>query len=348
MDNSKEEQLATAIGRLPRVELASVRPTPLESMPRLSAALGGPPIYIKRDDLTGLGFGGNKTRMFEFSLADALEHGADTIVAGAAVQSNYCRQLSAACARLGLELHLVLRPVRPIDLQESQGNNLLQRLFGARVTVLESFDHARQQEALQAKVDELEARGRKVYWPRRPDTVDLDALAYAEVGLEIATQCRERRLNPSHLYLCALDTTQAGVVLGLNYIGSPIQVRAYCPIEDQTDRFEDIASIANQGARRLGLDVDIDPASIDNDDSAVGTRYGVPTPEGLAALNLVAQTEGILLDPVYTSKAMAGLIADIAAGKLDPQVPVVFLHTGGAPALFGYADEVLASIKEYP
>ena len=345
MDNAKEKALADALARLPRVELASVRPTPLESLPRLSRELGGPPIYIKRDDLTGLAFGGNKTRMFEFSLADALEQGADTIVAGAAVQSNYCRQLAAACARLGLELHLVLRPVRPVDLQESQGNNLLQRLCGARVTVLETYDHASQQEALRAKVEELGAAGRAVYWPRRPDTVDLDALAYAEVGLELAVQCREHRLNPSHLYLCALDTTQAGVVLGLSFIQSPIQVRAYCPIEEQTDRFEDIASIANQAARRLGLDINIEPAAVDNDDTAVGERYGVPTPEGLDALRLVARTEGILLDPVYTSKAMAGLIADIRAGKLDPETPVVFLHTGGAPALFGYAVDVLASLE---
>src|SRR3989337_1597967 len=131
MSLEREKQLEDAIGRLPRLQFASVRPTPLEPMAHLSAQLGGPDLYIKRDDLTGLAFGGNKTRMLEFSLAHALQIGADTVVPGAAVQSNYCRQMAAACAKLGLELHLVLRPPREIDKHEVQGNHFLQRLFGA-------------------------------------------------------------------------------------------------------------------------------------------------------------------------------------------------------------------------
>ena len=131
-----EAQLETALATLPRVQLASIRPTPLEPLAKLSALLGGPDIYIKRDDLTGLAFGGNKTRMLELSLADAIEKGAEVIVSGSAVQSNYCRQMAAACARLDLELHLILRPVRPIDHKEVQGNHLLMRLFGANVEIL--------------------------------------------------------------------------------------------------------------------------------------------------------------------------------------------------------------------
>ncbi|SVC74566.1 uncharacterized protein METZ01_LOCUS327420, partial [marine metagenome] len=130
MSLEREDQLQQAIGSLPRLSLASIRPTPLEHLPRLSSELGGPEIYIKRDDLTGLAFGGNKTRMLEFAMADAQAKGAEVIVFGAAVQSNYCRQMAAACARLGLELYLILRPVRPIDHQEVQGNHLLMRLFG--------------------------------------------------------------------------------------------------------------------------------------------------------------------------------------------------------------------------
>src|SRR5690606_27493099 len=146
----REHQLEEAIARLQRIKLGYF-PTPLEPLPRLSAALGGPPIYIKRDDLTGLAFGGNKTRMLEFSMAEALGRGVDTIVMGAAVQSNYCRQLAAACAKLGLELHLVLRPEREIDKTEIQGNQLLQRLFGAQVTILPDNNRGDQQAAIAAR-----------------------------------------------------------------------------------------------------------------------------------------------------------------------------------------------------
>ena len=231
MTRDKETQLETALATLPRVQLASIRPTPLEKLPRLSAQLGGPDIYIKRDDLTGLAFGGNKTRMLELALADAQRQGAEVIVTGAAVQSNYCRQMAAACAKLGLELHLVLRPVRDVDREEVQGNHLLMRLLGAHVTILDDADRGRQQERIGAKVAELRAAGRKVYRPRQDDAVDLDALAYAESALEVARQSRQLGIEPQYLYCAALDTTQAGVVLGLKYIGSPIHVRGFSPFE---------------------------------------------------------------------------------------------------------------------
>ena len=340
MNAAKANALTAAIAKLPRVQLASIRPTPLEPLPSLTAHLDSPALYIKRDDLTGLAFGGNKTRMFEFALADALAKGADTIVSGAAVQSNYCRQLAAACAKLDLELHLILRPVRAIDHTESQGNNLLQHLLGAQITVLAEGDRHGQQDALQAKVEELSAQGKRVYWPRRDDTVDLDAIAYAEVGVEIARQCQEQGINPSYLYLSALDTTQAGVALGLAYLESPIQVRGFCPLANVENRHEDMATIANQAACRLGLDVAMSAADFDNDDSFVGEGYGIPTPAGLAALHTLARKEGILLDPVYTSKALAGLFAHVRDGRLDGEA--IFLHTGGNPALFAYAQEVLA------
>lgn len=340
MNAAKANTLEQAIAKLPRVPLASVRPTPLESMPRLTADLKSPALYIKRDDLTGLAFGGNKTRMFEFSLADALAQGADTIVAGAAVQSNYCRQLAAACAKLGLELHLILRPVREIDKTQSQGNNLLQHLLGAQITVLEEGKHIIQTGAIQAKCDELTAQGKKVYWPRREDTIDLDAIAYAEVGLEIARQCQQQNIAPNYLYLAALDTTQAGVALGLAYVESPIKVRGFCPLPEIDDRHQDMANLANQAARRLDLDLEFSATDFDNDDTFVGAGYGIPSPQGLNALRTLARSEGILLDPVYTSKALAGLFAHAADGRLDGEA--IFLHTGGNPALFAYAQEVLA------
>ncbi|MBU08986.1 MAG: hypothetical protein CME13_13580 [Gemmatimonadetes bacterium] len=342
MSREREDQLQQAIGSLPRLSLASIRPTPLEHLPRLSSELGGPEIYIKRDDLTGLAFGGNKTRMLEFAMADAQAKGAEVIVFGAAVQSNYCRQMAAACARLGLELHLILRPVRPIDHQEVQGNHLLMRLFGARVTVLSDTDRPRQQEIISETVERLRGEGRNVYRPREDDTVDLDGLAYAESALEIVQQSRELGIDPAWLYLCALDTTQAGIVLGLRYVERDTKVRGISPFEGWEGRFEEMARIANQGARRAGLDIELGAGDFDNDNSYVGERYGIPTPAGLEAIHLVARTEGLLMDPVYTSKAMSALMDHIRSGKLTKDDgPVVFLHTGGYSALFGYAADVI-------
>ncbi len=337
-----EAQLETALATLPRVQLASIRPTPLERLEKLSALLGGPDIYIKRDDLTGLAFGGNKTRMLEFSLADAQARGAEVIVCGSAVQSNYCRQMSAACARLGLELHLILRPVRAIDHKEVQGNHLLMRLFGAKVEVLPDEERHLQGERIRQRVDDLRAQGRKVYHPRLDDTVDLDALAYAESALEIVQQSRVLGIEPKYLYCAALDTTQAGIGLGMTFLESGIHVRGFSPFEKQTERFQEMARIANQGAGRIGLGTTMGPDDFDNDDGFVGERYGVPTPACLEAIRTTARTEGLLLDPVYTGKAMAALFEHIREGKLtQADGPVVFLHTGGYSALFGYAKDVL-------
>lgn len=339
---ANESRLAAAIAGLPRISLGWLH-TPLEAAPRLSAALGGPPIFIKRDDLTGLSFGGNKTRMLEFSIADAQAKGADTIVTGAAVQSNYCRQLAGACAKVGMECHLVLRPEREIDKTQITGNALVQRLLGAHVTVLPDNDRKSQQAAIRAKAAELEAAGKKVYIPRRSDTVDLEAIAYALAALEVVQQCREQGVEPKWLYVAAADTTQVGLVLGLKAMGSPLRVRGINPLFKQNSE-EEMAAMANQAAERLDLDVSFTAADFDNDDSYVGERYGVPTPQGLAAISTVAQNEGILLDPVYTGKAMGALIDHIRTGKIGADEPVVFLHTGGAPALFGYADDLVASL----
>ena len=337
-----EAQLETALATLPRVQLTSIRPTPLEPLAKLSALLGGPDIYIKRDDLTGLAFGGNKTRMLELSLADAIEKGAEVIVSGSAVQSNYCRQMAAACARLDLELHLILRPVRPIDHKEVQGNHLLMRLFGANVEILPDAERHMQGERIRQRVEELRTAGRKVYRPREEDTIDLDALAYAESALEIVQQARLLDIEPKFLYCAALDTTQAGVALGLTFLESGIHIRGFSPFENQTDRLEDMARIANQGAGRIGLGITMGADDFDNDDSFVGERYGVPTPECLEAIRTTARTEGLLLDPVYTGKAMAALFSHVREGKLTKaDSPIVFLHTGGYSALFGYAKDVL-------
>ncbi|MBK8045690.1 MAG: D-cysteine desulfhydrase family protein [Anaerolineales bacterium] len=343
----REDELRSAIARLPRIPLGNY-PTPLEPLPRLSATLGGPLIYLKRDDLTGLAFGGNKTRMLEFSLADALAKGAEVIVTGMAVQSNYCRQLAAACARVGLPLYLVLRAVREIDEVQIQGNHLLQRLFGAHIEVVPNNDRLLQRERIAATADRLRAEGKRVYVPRQTDTVDLDAIAYIESVLEMQVQCRALGTQPQALYLAAADTTQAGIVLAHKVLRTGMPVRGVNPFEAGGERITEMLAMARQAATRLGLEVDLAESDFENDTGYVGERYGIPTAEGLAALHLVARQEGILLDPVYTSKAMAALIADIAQGKFLSDAPVLFLHTGGAPAIFGYADDILASLPQEP
>lgn len=345
MTVDREQQLEEAIAGLRRVKLGNL-PTPLEPLPRLSAALGGPPLYIKRDDLTGLAFGGNKTRMLEFSMAEALARGADAVVMGAAVQSNYCRQLAAACAKLGLELHLLQRPEREIDRQEVQGNHLVQRILGAQVTILPDNNREAQQAAIRQRADELRRAGKNVFIPRQPDTVDLDAIAYAEVALEITRQCRALEIQPAQVYVTAYDTTQAGLVLGMHYLGRPMHVRGTTPSPlPLAQRQQKMMALANQAAERLGLAIEFHAGDFDSDDSFIGERYGVASPASLEAIRLLAQSEGILVDPAYTGKGLAALIAHIRQGKLDKTTPVVFLHTGGAPALFAFAAEVLGELK---
>ena len=180
--------------------------------------------------------------------------------------------------------------------------------------------------------------------PRQADTIDLDVIAYAQSALELVRQCRAQGIAPGRVYVCAADTTQAGLVLGLKAVGSSMTVQGINP-SFKNGNEERMARMANQAAERLDLDVTFGPDDFDNDASFVGERYGIPTPEGLAALNLLAQAEGILADPVYTSKALAALAAHIRAGALAEDQPVVFLHTGGAPALFGYADEIVDSLE---
>jgi 1-aminocyclopropane-1-carboxylate deaminase/D-cysteine desulfhydrase-like pyridoxal-dependent ACC family enzyme len=340
--HENERHLERAIESVPRVELASVRPTPLEQMPRLTAALGGPPLFIKRDDLTGLAFGGNKTRMFEFSLADAIEEEADTIVAGSAVQSNYCRQLAAACARLDLDLHLLLRPIPGTGDLANQGNHLLMRLCGADVTILDQPDIEHQDAAIAERIRSLEEQGRAVYHPRREDTIDLDAIAYTEVGLELVRQFRTQEIDPEAIYVAALDTTQAGLQLALEYLGSSTEVRGICPYPGKANRHRELARIANQAAERLGLNIELADSDFENTDAFVGEGYGIPSDIGLEALRTVARTEGILLDPVYTSKAMSAIFTDIRPGRFaETGEPIVFIHTGGQPAIFAYPDEAL-------
>lgn len=334
------KELRKKINSFPRVRIALL-PTPLHEVPRFSEAIGGPRIFIKRDDLTGLAFGGNKTRMFEFLLAKAKEEGADTIVGGAGVQSNYSRQLAAACNRLGLEAHLVLRRIRGRKDDNIQGNLLLDLLAGASVHII-SANEEEQRKAIYDLAAKLKKMGKRPFVVRMANDSDLtpDVVAYVDCFCEIVEQCDEMGVNPSHLYLSSYDSTQAGLELGRAALGSDIQIMGVAPGVWKTKPVDLITRYANQAAERLDLSCRFNVKDIYNTTDYVGKSYGIPTSTGIKMIKLMARTEGIFLEPVYTSKAMSGLYDHIQRGELTSEDIVIFLHTGGNPALFAYHEEL--------
>jgi D-cysteine desulfhydrase family pyridoxal phosphate-dependent enzyme len=350
----RTRHLKERVERLPRVSLAQL-PTPLHEAPRLSRALGGPRIYFKRDDLTGLALGGNKTRIFEFVLGHVLETGADCVVAGAAVQSNYCRQMSAACSKLGLEAFLVLRKVRGEKDLRVQGNFLLDCLLGAKVHIVEATSPAEQIQLMEKLGEDLRKQGRRPYVARMANTADmwLDTVSYANCIVEMERQLGEIDVKPDYLYVSSVDTTQAGILLGMKYMGLNWTVVGINPLDKRwaDDVPSLVSQLANSCAMKLELDVTIEASDVISYSDYVGEGYGQVTADGIEALKLVARTEGILLDPVYTGKAMAALIDDIQEGRIPKDRTVVFLHTGGFPALFAYHDEfgdLMSGVKHLP
>ena len=333
------QDLRSRIDELSRVQIAHL-PTPLEFCPRLTKALGGPEIWLKRDDCTGLALGGNKTRQLEFVFAEAKRRGADTIVIGAASQSNWCRQTAAAACKFGMDSVLIL--VHGVKGATLQGNLLLDHLLDADVTIVEGEDLQQLPPLLEERAQKLKRAGRKPYLmnPFGLPTLSLSAVAYVNALLELDVQLEEQGKNADYIYLSGANITPAGLALGAKALGCRTKVIGITPIRWDKDRSSDIARIASATAERLGLNMVMRPEEIYNEDVYVGERYGVMTAECRAALKLVAKTEGIILDPVYTSKAMAGLIDHIQQGRISKNETVIFLHTGGTPALFAYAEDL--------
>jgi len=335
------QELRTRINSLPRVKLATL-PTPLHELPRFSEALGGPRIFMKRDDLTGLAFGGNKTRMFEFLLAQAIQEGADTIIGGAGVQSNYSRQLAAACRVLGLDIYLVLRRIRGKKDDDVQGNLLLDLLAGAKVRIMDATAEE-QAEAMYELAEGLKKEGKKPYVLRLAQDKDLspDVIAYTNCFCEIVEQYETLEIQPTHLYCASYDSTQAGLELARTALGSSIRIMGIAPADWLHGGAAALVSnYANQAAQTLHIECTVNSDDVFNSEDYVGEGYGIVTAEGIELIKLIARTEGIFLDPVYTSKAMAGLRDHIRKGILKEDDVVVFLHTGGTPALFAYAEDL--------
>ncbi len=323
---------------LPRVRLAHL-PTPLDEVPRFSAALGGKVrILIKRDDCTGLLLGGNKARHNEFLLGDAVSQNCDVVVWGAGVQSNNCRQTAAGCAKLGLECRLYLSRMNYST--TVQGNLLLDHLVGAKVEIVDAKLGPELDAYLAARAEECRSEGRRPYVWDRPRVVPLSAVSYVLCMVEIAEQLEERRLESAAYYVSSSGGTGAGVALGAKLLGVRGGVRLICPMPWPWSIPAAIANDANAAAEFLGISENLNPHIIDADESYIAPGYGKPSAAGREALTLLAQSEGILLDPVYSAKAMAALIADVRAGRYADGSTVVFIHTGGTPAIFAEPEKV--------
>lgn len=333
-----------------RLRLASF-PTPLDDAPRLREALGGnrrcPRILIKRDDLTGLAFGGNKARKLEFIIAEALRQGADTVITTGAVQSNHARMTAAAARVAELDCALVLTTPSPTP--ELTGNLLLDRVLGADVHLVPASDDPRLPFGREAeKVDELvstlTARGKRPYVIPVGGSSAFGALGYVVGTLELVSQLVALGATADYLYFASGSRgTQAGLTLGARALNATYQLRGVAVSGGEAEKIMRASRVANEAAGLLGIDVRVTEQEVTTDQGYIGEAYGVPTPGCLDAIGLVARTEGIFLDPVYSGKAMAGLIDHIRTGRIGPADTVVFLHTGGTPALFAHAGALTAA-----
>ncbi|MFQ5612536.1 MAG: D-cysteine desulfhydrase family protein, partial [Anaerolineae bacterium] len=327
------------LATLPRLRLATL-PTPLQRARRLSAALGGPDIWFKRDDLTGFALGGNKVRKLEFLAAEAVAQGADIIVTGAGAQSNHVRTTVAVARHLGLDCRVVLYGSRPA---QAQGNLLLDELLGAEIVFTNDPDRSRLDRRIAEEGERLRAEGRQPYVIGRGGASPLGGAGYVACALELAAQLVDSGLQPDHL-VCPVGScgTLAGLIAGSGWLRAGYRLHGVTVSRARAEVLERLQALASETAALLdlGLDPVLDPARLVVYEDYIGPGYGVPTPEGIEAIRLVAQTEGVFLDPVYSGKAMAGLIDLIRRGQFGPGETVVFLHSGGWPALFAHALEL--------
>jgi D-cysteine desulfhydrase family pyridoxal phosphate-dependent enzyme len=328
--------MADILAEFPRVPLAFA-PTPLEHLPNFSTSLNGPDIWIKRDDCTGFALGGNKVRKLEFLMAEALAQKATVIVTAGGTQSNHVRQTAAAASYLGMACHCVLERVRTDDLYEENGNALLDRLFGAVPRYIGK--DADMDAAMAALAAELTAAGEAVYVVPVGGSNALGARGYVACAFELSAQFREQDVHPGLIVLASGSAgTQAGLLVGLALAGLEIPVLGMCVSRPGPEQQEKVKALVTDVCTLLGRPDLADVIEVICDGAYVGPGYGVETPEMGTAVRQLARTEGIFLDPVYTGKAMAGLIDYSATGKLSGAGSVVFLHTGGTPALFVYPD----------
>lgn len=314
-------------------------PTPIEYLPRFSKALGGPDIYIKRDDLLPGPGGGNKTRKLEFSIADALEQGADVIITCGAVQSNHCRLTLGWAVKEGLDCHLVLEERVPGSYSpEASGNNFLFQLMGvASVTVAPGgSDMVAEMEKV---ANRCSAEGRKPYIIPGGASNTIGATGYVACAQEMMEQLFKMGLDLDHVVVPSGSAgTHAGMVVGMHGTGAGIPISGMNVSRTKADQEAIVYDLVQRTAERVGCAADIPREAVDCYGDYVGPGYSRPTDSMIEAVTLLARTEAILLDPVYSGKAMAGLIDHVRKGRFKKGQKVLFLHTGGSPALFAYLD----------
>jgi L-cysteate sulfo-lyase len=325
---------------LPRVQLAHL-PTPIDPLPNLTAYLGGPELYIKRDDQTGLATGGNKARKLEYLIAQALTAEADTVITAGSTQSNHARQTAAAAARSSLECHLVLYAPDGIPPRQSSGNLLLSDLLGAIIHW--TPERAPYAETIAQVEGELLDVGRRPYVIPYGGSNAYGLLGYVAAMREFKAQARGMTPFDTHVFASSSGGTQAGMILGAALAGlAPtsriLGISVDMPAATLT---ANVVRLANSAAKLLGLDWQIDPAAVLVDDDYIGAGYAVVGDQEREAIRLLARHEGILLDPVYTGRAFAGLIDLIRRGELTTGQRVLFWHTGGTAALFAFGEDLL-------
>lgn len=324
------------LARFPRIFLAHL-PTPLERLDRLSKELGGPEIWIKRDDCTGLSTGGNKTRKLEFLMAEAVAQGADTVITQGATQSNHARQTAAFSAKLGLACHILLedRTGSNDANYNTNGNVLLDHLHGATTSRRAGgVDMAAEMEVL---ADQLREQGRKPYVIPGGGSNPTGALGYVNCAFELVGQANDRGLLIDHIVTATGSAgTQAGLITGLKAMNSGIPLLGIGVRAPKEKQEENVFALAQRTADKLGCPGVVSRADVVADSSYVGAGYGIPRADTLEAIQMFAQLEGLLLDPVYSGKGAAGLIDLVRKGHFKKGQRIVFLHTGGAAGLFGY------------
>jgi len=338
--------MLSIINELPRISLGQY-PTPLVEAPRLSTVLGGPRIYIKRDDLNGLAIGGNKCRKLEFALAQAEKDGATAVISTASSQSNWCLQLAAAARKRDIKPAFVLLTGEHTELQ---GNLLLHNILDSVVKIIDLADMSQRSgplvtNAMEEIADELRGEGYNpcilpTGKPTAPSAV-AGAAGWINAADELITQLHENKIDPGYVILAnGGGGTQAGFELGSRYLNAGYKTIGVSILSSTKKAKSSVIEACDAIVDFLNLNMNIGEDDLDIPDSYIGEGYGIPTREGIDAIRLVAQTEGIFLDPVYTGKAMAGLIDMIKTGRLSPTDTVVFIHTGGTPALFAYNKEL--------
>ncbi len=315
-------------------------PTPIEAAPRFSAALGGKVnVFIKRDDMLPGAAGGNKTRKLDFSIAEAVSLGADTLITCGAVQSNHCRLTLAWAVKEGMDCHLVLEErVKDSYKPHASGNNFLFELMGVTsVTVMPGG--ANLMAEMEALAEKLRAKGKKPYIIPGGASNTVGALGYVSCAEEVLRQLFETQLKIDHVVVPSGSAgTHAGFIAGMYLNNANIPVTGIGVNRNKQAQEAAVLNLANATAKLIGVETEIPAATVVAYDEYVGTGYSLPTDSMVEAVKLLARTEGILLDPVYTGKVMAGMVDLIRKGHFAEGSNVLFLHTGGSPALYAYLD----------